>query len=908
MSKAIELGGGDKPRFRPNADVRPLPTVDIVVDFEKTPYPLPSDEYDLVYSQYLMEHLSWRTVQAFIGEVYRVLKPGGVARMITANLQAQCRVVAEAKEWQPNFAVMVFGDQDYSENTHRSGWSPEYAVKMFKEAGFDRVETRPLPNCATDMIIEGFKMGDLPAEEEYDRRYFEDGKTGYQLYRDFPAHWRLLERILDLKPESVLDVGGARGYVVKKLNDRGVRAVCLDGSRHAYETRATDDFVLHDARKVPWPFHDQEFDLCTSFSFFEHFREKDIDVIMKEMARVAKRGLFSITFEKTPQDIDVTHKTFRPREWWLERFKTVTPSFPVEIMGGEEQEKPIIPPGPDGLVKLNVGSFLNMYHHGWVNIDVLDIADVARHGGYVFRQLDVRQGLPWPENGVDLLLASHFLEHLTRQEGEAFLKECLHVLKPNGLIRLVVPDAGLITEKYLAGEVMEYRWVNVGVEKAKDHAEALWELLFSGHKTAYNLEALEKLLERVGFKAIGKMPYNRSQSETMQTQTIGMYPSLSLFVEARKPEAVASKVVASRAPSRLKVGLISTPFLLTPPSSYGGLEAIVANLARVLAARGHDVTVFAADGSRIEGCKVVEFGPPALKVQVDWLQAERSAYEVYKDMLGDFDVIHGNDWFGFEYAAKARNPGLKVLHTHHGGLNLDWWGKSRPPFKLNLVSISKWMAEVYRAQGFEARPVYNGVDLDRYPFKAEKGDRLLFVGRIDRFKQPDVAVHVAQKLGVGLDIVGGTFVQDPVYLAEVRDMCDDAQIKFHPDASHQVKLQLLQDARAVLFPSRMGEPFGLVPVEAMAAGTPVVALNDGAVEEVVREGGVVCDVFEKAITPKGPSYTVKRDAVEAMVEAVKALNVQPDACRRNAKRYSKERMADCYENLYNKIVFEGEEW
>lgn len=737
----------------------------------------------------------------------------------------------------------------------------------------------------------------------FDREYFEDGTKGYNLYRDFPIHYNTLLIILKRNPESVLDVGGARGYLVKKLQDLGIRAVCMDISEHCWHTRATDSFVLWDATKAPWPFKDKEFDLCISISFFEHIPEEKVNIVIKEMARVSKRGLHGITFEAPENDIDKTHVNIKPREWWEKKFKEVAPDWPVEILDKEETEGSVVPlPKPDGLVKLNIGCFQNMYHYGWINIDILDLRKFARDNGYIFKQLDVREGLPYPDSSVDIILASHFLEHLTREEGLEFLKECRRVLKPNGIIRIAVPDAKLLAEKYLKGEIMEYRHVNIGVEKAKDEAEALYHLLLAGHKTIYDFPSLKRILEEAGFKDVKQMPFNKSQSEVIMKQTIDMYPTLSLYVEARP-----KKVVTARK-GKLKIGIISSPFLRTPPDTYGGLEQIVADLAYCLAKQGHEVTIFAADGSKVKGCKIIEFGPPTLKAQVNWLEEEKKAYLKIKHLLKDFDIIHGHTWFGFEYAYKAEVPQAKVCHTHHGALNLEWWKRSPPPFKLNFIAISNWMRKLYKAQGFNAKFVYNGINLKRYPFKKEKGERLLFVGRIDKFKQPHIAIEVAKKLNMGLDIVGGTFVQDPSYLEQIRKMCDGKQIKFYPDVPHRKKVELMQNAKCVLFPSAMGEPFGLVPVEAMACGTPVVALNDGAVEEVINEGGIVCDVFNKQITPKGAVYSLKRNPVEALAEAIeKVSSISPFDCRMNAERFSREKMTANYLNLYKQIL-NGEEW
>ena len=156
-SRLIELGGGNRPLIRPNVDVRPGPGVDIVADFNKPLTMLPSQSFDGVFSQYSIEHISWRTVRTFISEAHRILRPGGRAVFITANLLEQARRLAAAERWNDELIGMVFGDNDYPENSHRCGFSPEYAVRLMKQAGFFVVDVKPLPACATDMIIEARK-------------------------------------------------------------------------------------------------------------------------------------------------------------------------------------------------------------------------------------------------------------------------------------------------------------------------------------------------------------------------------------------------------------------------------------------------------------------------------------------------------------------------------------------------------------------------------------------------------------------------------------------------------------------------------------------------------------------------------------------------------------------------------
>lgn len=345
----------------------------------------------------------------------------------------------------------------------------------------------------------------------------------------------------------------------------------------------------------------------------------------------------------------------------------------------------------------------------------------------------------------------------------------------------------------------------------------------------------------------------------------------------------------------LKVGMLSTPFITVPPKNYGGLERVVYDLSHSLARGGHQVTVFAPNGSSVEGCEMIYWGEPIEKVHVNWLEAESKAVDMVADrvMRNGFDIVHGHNWFGFEYGLKAKMPELRVCHTHHGGLTMQWWGRSKPPWPLNLIALSKWMEKAYASVNFASRAVYNGIPIEDYVFHPEKGDRLLFVGRLDSFKRPHIAIEVARKTGLALDIVGGSFVSDVAYMESIKQVCDGKQIKLHLDASQQEKIELYQNAKAVIFPSNMGEPFGLIVPEANATGTAVIGSRDGAIPETIEDGvtGFICD------------------NVDQMVEAVGKLDrIKPEACRERVERlFSREIMAENYVKAYRSIL-ERREW
>ncbi len=158
----IEIGGDDSPLIRPNVDVRPGPQVDLVAD-ANFPLPLEGEKYDGVYSSFLLEHLRLPRLRQFLSELHRILKQGGVALVITANLWEQAQVITE-RELTDDMVFMLFGGNPDAEwNYHHLGLSPSYARKLFREAGFSQVEihewlpAKQIWGRSTDMVVRAVK-------------------------------------------------------------------------------------------------------------------------------------------------------------------------------------------------------------------------------------------------------------------------------------------------------------------------------------------------------------------------------------------------------------------------------------------------------------------------------------------------------------------------------------------------------------------------------------------------------------------------------------------------------------------------------------------------------------------------------------------------------------------------------
>lgn len=534
--KVVELGGGvGAAIFHPNVDIRPGPGVDIVADLNET-LPFRDCEWDGVYSSYVIEHVSWRKVKSFLAECHRILSPGGRAVFITANTEAQMHYVLNKEEWDDDASCIIFGDQNYKENTHLNSLSPKYAIKLFQEAGFTDIMVIPYGELKTDMLIEARKPK-LERKNLFDKDYFNGGKKvgGYagEGYADYPVHWLTLEKILEHKPGSVLELGCARGYLVKKFQDLGIPASGLEISHHCLLTRAADGIVEWDICNTPWPINDKVFDMCISLAVMEHIPEQHLPAIISEIDRVSKRGLHGIDLGDKDNGFDKTHCTLRSLDWWKERL----PASQVAV-DKEELEHDVIPiihflPAGDDKVKINVGSFTNMFYDGWINLDILQLEEYAKIKGYKFLQHDARQRFPFGDNSVDLIYSSHFLEHLTYKEGLEFLKECRRIMKPGSTMRLLFPDTEKLINHYKEGNLSIFDEINDGCAEFGFQSNKLWNLLFCGHQAAYDWESVKAIASKAGFSKIERKKFRDGNPQLMK-ETIDFLPELSLYVEIHK--------------------------------------------------------------------------------------------------------------------------------------------------------------------------------------------------------------------------------------------------------------------------------------------------------------------------------------------------------------------------------------
>jgi predicted SAM-dependent methyltransferase len=246
--------------------------------------------------------------------------------------------------------------------------------------------------------------------------------------------------------------------------------------------------------------------------------------------------LHGVYFTDKREDGDKTKACLRPREWWVNLFHEHAPNYPVELVDKDSLENGV--PSADflnggGEIKLNLGSASTHFHHGWINLDVIDFGQYAAGNRSRFQRCDVRDGLPFGTSSVDLIMSCHQLEHLDAKAGLAMLRECRRILRAQGFLRVLVPDAKLLTSMYVeGGKLSMFDELNQGCRESKTDAGKLWSLLHQGHECCYDEPTLLAALDEAGFTA-KVMKFRQSDCPQLLKESSDALPDLSLIVEAR---------------------------------------------------------------------------------------------------------------------------------------------------------------------------------------------------------------------------------------------------------------------------------------------------------------------------------------------------------------------------------------
>ncbi|HEY9667218.1 MAG TPA: glycosyltransferase family 4 protein [Coleofasciculaceae cyanobacterium] len=340
----------------------------------------------------------------------------------------------------------------------------------------------------------------------------------------------------------------------------------------------------------------------------------------------------------------------------------------------------------------------------------------------------------------------------------------------------------------------------------------------------------------------------------------------------------------------MRIAQVAPLWERVPPPAYGGTELVVSLLTDELVRRGHEVTLFAS-GDSLTLAKLESIHPRAIRN--DDTVKEYGIYEMLQlskvyERAQEFDIIHSHvGCAALPYANLVKTPTVHTLHGVFTPDNEKMFAQARnQPF----VSISDTQREPRLKLNYAAT-VYNGININTYKFYPEPQNPpyLAFLGRLSPEKGAHLAIAIAKRSGWHLKMAGKIDVVDRHYFEqEIKPHIDGKQIEYLGEANHAQKCELMGGAVATLFPITWREPFGLVMIESMATGTPVIAMKLGSTSEVIAHGrtGFLCKSVDECV---------------AAIDKVAQFN--RSACREHVQsHFSVQRMADGYEAVYQQIL------
>lgn len=351
----------------------------------------------------------------------------------------------------------------------------------------------------------------------------------------------------------------------------------------------------------------------------------------------------------------------------------------------------------------------------------------------------------------------------------------------------------------------------------------------------------------------------------------------------------------------MRIAQVTSLIESVPPLHNNGLEFIVHFLTEGLVRRGHQVTLFATADSRTEAA-LISLWPMAISRDPRASGIARETFSKWSHesaycMSNQFDIIHTHDFSGMFWGLLP----CPLAVTVHGARYI--FTNKRLPKKYEcylkqqeakfrdgyVIFVSKSQRREF-PRGKRHFVVHNGVPTQDFTFNSKPGDYFAFLGYISQEKGPHLAVQAALKAGVTLKVAGPMFgeINERYFRQEIEPYVDGEQIEYLGSLGYAAKIKFLQKAKAVFIPIQWEEPFGLVMIEAMSCGTPVIALNRAAVPEIVVDGktGFICK------------------NVSEMAKAVRKIDqINRCDCRRHVEaKFSVEKMVEGYERVYEEII------
>jgi glycosyltransferase involved in cell wall biosynthesis len=341
--------------------------------------------------------------------------------------------------------------------------------------------------------------------------------------------------------------------------------------------------------------------------------------------------------------------------------------------------------------------------------------------------------------------------------------------------------------------------------------------------------------------------------------------------------------------SAMRIAQVAPLFESVPPKMYGGTERVVSYLTEELVRQGHEVTLFAS-GDSLTNARLVPACEQSLRLDPDCRDQLAHHIHMLEQVVQEresFDIIHYHiDYLHYPLSRRERLPTLTTLH---GRLDLpDLVPLYRVFADIPVVSISNSQREPLPWINWQAT-VYHGLPEDRLTFYPEPGQYLAFLGRTSPEKGLDEAIRIAGRAGVKLKVAAKVDPVDQEYFnSTIQPLLDDPNVEFVGEIGYPEKNHFLGNALALLFPIQWPEPFGLVMIEAMACGTPVIAYSCGSAPEIVEDG----------VT--GFLVQGEEQAVQAVA---RALSLDRERCHKSfEQRFSARRMCEGYLQVYERLV------
>ncbi len=338
----------------------------------------------------------------------------------------------------------------------------------------------------------------------------------------------------------------------------------------------------------------------------------------------------------------------------------------------------------------------------------------------------------------------------------------------------------------------------------------------------------------------------------------------------------------------MRIAQVAPLQVAVPPAGYGGTERVVSELTEELVERGHEVTLFASADSHTSARLVpmveraINFDP-----EVDATARHLAMLDEVYDQADRFDIIHSHlDYLTLPFTERTATP---TVITLHGNLSLpDAQRLYRRYRDAYYISISDGQRSAASDLRYVAT-IHHGVNVDSFPFKAEPGSYLVFVGRMSHEKRPDLAIEIAKRTGIPLKIAAKVDHAEIPYFREViQPLLDHPLIEWLGQVGESAKRELMVNARALVLPIDWPEPFGMVFIESLACGTPVLTCPRGAALELLEDGVTGYSCID----------------VDALVEAARTVDrISRAGCRAYAKRrFDVHQMAARYVSVYKQVI------